>query len=147
MSNNKEKTGSDCMEWSAEDEIQLFYSLDGLRPVGINRHFFMACISERLSKALNRDIATDLIWTHLYSMYNLKALDDTVPLPFPNDEKDFSLPETEFSALLTKKKIEVEDQKKTEIKSEQSGTKSGRIFFFLGICLSRYLLIYLNFFL
>lgn len=90
-------------EWSPESEIQLFLALEGLKPVGINKYFFMACISERLSKALNREIGTDAIWSHLKTMYNLAALDDLEPLPFPNDPKEFALPEAEFSSFLDKK--------------------------------------------
>lgn len=113
----KNSESADEIEWNAEEEIQLFFALVGLKPVGINKHFFMACICDRLSKALNRDISTDLIWSHLKSMYNLKALDDLEKLPFPNKTEDFTLPETEFSALITKKKSEVEEQqKKIEVK-------------------------------
>lgn len=103
---NSESADDEKMEeiqWSAEEEIQLFFALDGLKPVGINKHFFMACICDRLSKALNREIATETIWSHLKSMYNLKALDDLEKLPFPNNIEDFSLPESEFNALIVKK--------------------------------------------
>ncbi|CRL08501.1 CLUMA_CG021350, isoform A [Clunio marinus] len=79
-------------EWTTEEEIQLFLALHGLRPVGINKHFFMVCIVDRLSKTLNRKISSDQIWKHLKTMYNLKALDDLEPLPFPNEETNFNLP-------------------------------------------------------
>lgn len=52
----------------------------------------MVCIVDRLSKKLNRKITSEQIWKHLKTMYNLKALDDLEPLPFPNDETAFSLP-------------------------------------------------------
>ncbi|XP_059622999.1 MRG/MORF4L-binding protein [Phlebotomus argentipes] len=96
------------IEWSPEDEIQLFFALDGLKPVGINKYFFMACIADRLSKALNREVSTEAIWSHLKTMYNLDALDELEPLPFPNDQRDFSLPD-EFSTLLAKKRQDVEE--------------------------------------
>lgn len=79
-------------EWTTEEEIQLFLALHGLRPVGINKHFFMVLICDRLSKTLNRKINSEQIWKHLKTMYNLKALDDLEPLPFPNDETNFILP-------------------------------------------------------
>lgn len=107
---NSESADDEKMEWSAEEEIQLFFALDGLKPVGINKHFFMACICDRLSKALNREIATETIWSHLKSMYNLKALDDLEKLPFPNNIEDFSLPESEFNALIAKKKSDIDSE-------------------------------------
>lgn len=52
----------------------------------------MVCIVDRLSKKLQRKITSDQIWKHLKTMYNLKALDDLEPLPFPNEETNFNLP-------------------------------------------------------
>lgn len=59
----------------------------------------MVCIVERLSKKLNRKINSEQIWKHLKTMYNLKALDDLEPLPFPNEESNFMLP-TELQSKL-----------------------------------------------
>ncbi|EDW72486.1 uncharacterized protein Dwil_GK20940 [Drosophila willistoni] len=87
-------------EWSAEEEVQLFHAMEGLRPVGINKHFYMSCIAQRLSKSLNREIPSELIWRHLDTMYKLKELDDHESLPFPNEEREFSLPEQDYGALL-----------------------------------------------
>lgn len=36
-------------EWTAEEEIQLFYAMGGLKPVGVNKHFYIACITDRSS--------------------------------------------------------------------------------------------------
>lgn len=65
----------------------------------------MVCIVDRLSKTLNRKINSDQIWKHLKTMYNLKALDDLEPLPFPNEESNFNLP----ADLQTKLRSESED--------------------------------------
>lgn len=91
-------------EWTPEEEIQFFYALRNLpKPVGVNKHFYMACINERLSRSLNRDFTTDIIWAHLRTLYDLDALEELEPLPFPNEECEFSLPEAEFSLLISKK--------------------------------------------
>ncbi|KAH8254122.1 hypothetical protein KR032_008576 [Drosophila birchii] len=95
------------IEWSAEEELQLFHAMEGLRPVGINKHFYMSAIAQRLSKALNREMPSELIWRHLGTMYKLKELDDLESLPFPNDEREFSLPEQDYGKLQTKKAVEV----------------------------------------
>jgi MRG-binding protein len=89
--------------------------MDNLKPVGINKHFFMALIVERLSKALKRDISSNTIWSHLETMYNLKTLDSQESLPFPNEETIFSLPEPEY--VLVKREVE-EPKIKVEPKSE-----------------------------
>lgn len=106
----KEKADSEAttMEWSAEEEIQLFKALGGLKPIGINKHFYMACICGRLSAALKRDIYPDMVWAHLQTMYNLDILDSMEPLPFPQDQCDFALPDAEFSELMAKKLREVD---------------------------------------
>jgi hypothetical protein len=39
----KDKSDTEYFEWTTEEEIQLFSALNGLKPVGINKHFFMAC--------------------------------------------------------------------------------------------------------
>lgn len=105
----KERTDCEEMEWSAEEEIQLFKALGGLKPIGINKHFYMACICERLSTALKREITPDVVWAHLKTMYNLDILDQLEPVPFPQDQCDFQLPDAEFSALMSKKLADVEN--------------------------------------
>lgn len=100
-------------EWTPEEEIQLFYAMGGLKPVGVNRHFYIACITDRLSRSLNRDYTTESIWVHLRTMYNLEALEDLEPLPFPNEEREFSLPEAEFSTLLSKKRAASEESRQS----------------------------------
>lgn len=94
------------IEWSAEEELQLFHAMEGLRPVGINKHFYMSAIAQRLSKSLNREMPSELIWRHLGTMYKLKELDDLESLPFPNEEREFSLPEQDYGTLQTKKTVE-----------------------------------------
>lgn len=46
-------------------------------------------------------------------MYNLEALEDLEPLPFPNEEREFSLPEAEFSSLLSKKRAASEESRQS----------------------------------
>ncbi|XP_017066179.1 MRG/MORF4L-binding protein [Drosophila eugracilis] len=100
-------------EWSAEEELQLFHAMEGLRPVGINKHFYMSCIAQRLSKSLNREMPSELIWRHLGTMYKLKELDDLESLPFPNEEREFSLPEHDYGTLQSKKTVEVNASEET----------------------------------
>lgn len=118
----KEKSESEDMEWSTEEEVQLLYALDGLKPVGINKHFYMAQICERMTKALKRDIAPDTVWAHLRTWYNLDVLDQMERLPILDEQVEFSLPESEFSALINKKLAETEEKKTIEMASTKPET-------------------------
>ena len=114
----KENSEPEDLEWSTEEEVQLLYALDGLRPVGINKHFYMARICERMSTALKRDIAPETIWAHLRTWYNLDALDQMERVPFAEEEVEFELPDSEFSVLINKKLAETEEKKLIENNTE-----------------------------
>ncbi|KAL9918830.1 MRG/MORF4L binding protein isoform 1-T2 [Glossina fuscipes fuscipes] len=111
MQTSKEKTIDH--EWTPEEEIQLFYALSGMKPVGVNRHFYVACVAERLSRSLNRDFLGEHIWTHLKSMYNLDVLQLHEQVPFPNEQKEFSLPEVEFGVFMSKKAASSEERRQS----------------------------------
>lgn len=121
----KDKSEPEDLEWSTEEEVQLLYALDGLKPVGINKHFYMARICERMSAALKRDIAPETVWAHLRTWYNLDYLDKMEHLPFTEEQVEFSLPESEFSALISKKLAETEEKKPVEVKTEPSSKGKG----------------------
>lgn len=78
----------------------------------------MVCIVDRLQKTLNRKISSDQIWKHLKTMYNLKALDDSEPLPFPNHEENFDLP-LELQTKLKKKRSDSEDGEPSSVTTEK----------------------------
>ncbi|KAL5286372.1 MRGBP family protein [Megaselia abdita] len=89
-------------EWSTEDEIQLFHALEGMKPVGIAKHFVMGVIELRLSQSLNKSVPREEIFKHLRTIYNLEMLDEREPIPFPNKEEEFHLPD-EFKVLISNK--------------------------------------------
>lgn len=99
---NDVKSG-DTIQWDVNMEIQLFYAMANHKPVGINKHFQMACIQEKLSNSIAKEVSTQDIWKHLETLYDLSMLVDTEPIPFPNHETPFSLPESEFGALMKQK--------------------------------------------
>ncbi|KAL6425241.1 hypothetical protein ACFW04_009468 [Cataglyphis niger] len=112
------------IEWNVENEIQLFFSMNGHKPVGVNKYFHMVCIWEKFRAAIHKDVSLKMIWDHLESMYDLTTLDEMEDLPFPSQEMDFSLPETEFIAKPRKKEeleMKLKDQrdKYKEIKKEK----------------------------
>ncbi|CAG9570694.1 unnamed protein product [Danaus chrysippus] len=94
---------ADTLEWDVDMEIQLFYAMANHKPVGINKHFQMACIWEKMSSSITKEITTHDIWKHLDTLYDMAMLDDTESIPFPNHEMAFCLPENEFGSLIKQK--------------------------------------------
>ncbi|KOB64801.1 putative mrg-binding protein, partial [Operophtera brumata] len=93
----------DTVFWDVDMEIQLFYAMANHKPVGINKHFNMACIWDKLSNSITKDISTQDIWAKLHTLYDLSMLEDTEPIPFPNHEVPYTLPENEFGDLMRQK--------------------------------------------
>ncbi|EFN77250.1 MRG/MORF4L-binding protein [Harpegnathos saltator] len=125
------ETSFDEIEWNVDNEIQLFFAMNGHKPVGINKYFHMLCIWEKFRIAIHKDIPLKIIWDHLESMYDLMALDDMEGLPFPSQEIDFSLPEIEFDGKPWRKEeleIKLKDQKDKykEIKKEKDIKESSK---------------------
>lgn len=94
---------SENLQWDVDMEVQLFYAMAGHKPVGINKHFHMACIWEKLSNSITKEITTRDIWDHLETLYDIPLLDETESVPFPNEDVDFSLPESDFTSLIKQK--------------------------------------------
>lgn len=110
----KEKTESEEMEWSAEEEFHLFLAMIGQKPIGIHKHVHMACICKRLSSALKREVQPETVWAHLHTSFNLDLLEKSEPTEKSLKEQiEFSIPESEFSSLISKK-LQEEDQKVAE---------------------------------
>ncbi|XP_015590555.1 MRG/MORF4L-binding protein isoform X2 [Cephus cinctus] len=123
----KQSESVEEIEWNVENEIQLFFAMNGHKPVGVNKYFHMVCIWEKFRAAIHKDVSLKIIWDHLESMYDLMALDDTEDLPFPSNEIDFNLPESEFSMLMKSRKkdeseVKIKDSKiHKEIKKDKDG--------------------------
>lgn len=66
----------------------------------------MAFICDKFTDNMHKDIDSHKIWTHLETMYNLEALDESESIPFPNGEREFNLPEADFGNLIDKKEEE-----------------------------------------
>ncbi|XP_064625840.1 MRG/MORF4L-binding protein-like [Lineus longissimus] len=92
----------DPVAWNVDLEVSLFHAMKKHKPVGVNRHFQMAFIYSILNSSINRRITCKQIWEKLSTLYDLQALNESEISPFPNKQVDFSLPETEFSMLITK---------------------------------------------
>ncbi|XP_013174218.1 PREDICTED: MRG/MORF4L-binding protein isoform X3 [Papilio xuthus] len=93
----------DNLEWDVDMEIQLFYAMANHKPVGIKKHFHMVGIWEKLTNSITKEISTQDIWKHLDTLYDMAMLEDTEPIPFPNNEVVFNLPEQDFGPLIKQK--------------------------------------------
>ncbi|CAN8001567.1 unnamed protein product [Ixodes hexagonus] len=92
------------VDWNADTEVQLFHAMKGHKPVGVNRYFQMACIHQKFSASINKEISSQTIWEHLDTMYDMAALHESEILPFPNPENEFVLPDNDFGDLLSKRR-------------------------------------------
>ncbi|CAG9859054.1 unnamed protein product [Phyllotreta striolata] len=99
-------------EWNVVYEGQLLDAMVGHKPVGVNKYFQMAFICDKFMDNVHKDVDSERIWTHLETMYNLEALDECESIPFPNNEMEFKLPESEFGNLIVKKDEEKKQQAK-----------------------------------
>ncbi|KAG8037874.1 hypothetical protein G9C98_006085 [Cotesia typhae] len=121
----KEKTNepTEDFEWNVENEIQLFFAMNGHKPVGIHKYFHMLCIWEKFRTAINKDVSLKAIWDHLETMYDLIALDDTEDLPYLSSEVDFTLPESDFMDLMKNKQKDESETKNKDIKDKGKDIK------------------------
>lgn len=108
------------VEWNVDMEVQLFYAMRGHKPVGVNKHFQMACVLEKFRNSIQKDVASQQIWDHLESMYDMAALHESEIVPFPNEELEFALPDSDFGNLLRRENIKREDEK--SVKSRESSS-------------------------
>ncbi|XP_071836333.1 MRG/MORF4L-binding protein-like [Apostichopus japonicus] len=114
------------VQWGPEMEVMLFYAMRKHKPVGINKHFHMMCIYEKLVTSATVKISSKQIWDHLETMYDMAALHESEVIPFPNVQQNFDLPENEFGDLKKTKsseKTNVQEDDKKEVKGK--ATPSG----------------------
>lgn len=99
---------SSTFNWTISSELALFQTLATYKPAGINKHFNMALAVDRLSTTLGDQITSEDIWIKLRSMFDLAAVDDREEvIPFPLEEKEFSLPRRDFGSLVSDKQKEI----------------------------------------
>ncbi|XP_049516517.1 uncharacterized protein LOC119445310 [Dermacentor silvarum] len=119
---------AETLDWNADTEVQLFRAMKGHKPIGVNRYFQMACIHEKFSASLNKDISSQIIWDRLDTLYDMAALHESEILPFPNPEIEFVLPDNDFGDLLSKRKekssVDKESSKRASSPAARSGAKS-----------------------
>ncbi|GFO41426.1 mrg-binding protein [Plakobranchus ocellatus] len=84
--------------WNVDMEVNLFHAMRGHKPAGVNRHFQMIAIHEKLSSA-SKKLSSEDVWKHLSTLYDLQALNESEIIPFPNKSTDFCLPESSTTGL------------------------------------------------
>jgi hypothetical protein len=95
-------------KWTNSSELALFEALIIHKPAGINKHFSMALVAEKLATQLGKDITSEVIWSKLRTMFDLAAVDDREEvIPFPLEEKEFSFPRRDYGSLVADKQKEI----------------------------------------
>eukprot|EP00090_Calanus_glacialis_P027367 TRINITY_DN43116_c0_g1_i1.p1 TRINITY_DN43116_c0_g1~~TRINITY_DN43116_c0_g1_i1.p1 ORF type:complete len:190 (-),score=60.48 TRINITY_DN43116_c0_g1_i1:81-650(-) len=95
-------------KWTNSSELALFQALIIHKPAGINKHFSMALVAEKLATQLGPDITSEAIWSKLRTMFDLAAVDDREEvIPFPLEEKEFSFPRRDYGSLVADKQKEI----------------------------------------
>ncbi|KAI5701099.1 hypothetical protein M8J75_006049 [Diaphorina citri] len=98
MSNNLSEDLSDgsseLSQWTDRDDVKLFYSMFNLKPVGLNKHFYMCEIINNMNDIQKAEgllpVTPAIVWTRLNELYNLKLLEQYEHLPQPLlEEIDF----------------------------------------------------------
>ena len=107
--------------WSTSSELALFQVLSRHKPAGMNKHFSMAVVVEALANTLDEEkqVTGEDIWAKLRTMYDLAAVDDREEvIPFPLEEREFSLPRREFSSLISEKQKEIQRDRKEAVRRD-----------------------------
>ena len=100
--------GESEFTWDVPSELALFQALIYNKPAGINKHFSMALVTEKLSSQLGPSITSEVIWAKLRTMFDLAAVDDWEEvIPFPLEEKVFCFPRKEYGGLIADKQKEI----------------------------------------
>jgi len=90
---------SEFEQWPVELEVTLFHAIRGHKPVGVNKHFQMISIHERLNSG-SKKLSSKDVWDYLSTLYDLRALNESEVVPFPNTEgSEFELLETEMQDM------------------------------------------------
>ncbi|VDP22943.1 unnamed protein product [Soboliphyme baturini] len=104
-------------KFTTKEKIVLLSALINHRPVGVNRHFAMLCILDRLKQA-GIECTNDDVWTFLRTLYNLEKIEEMEPpIPFIAKRIDF---DTQVGKFLDSKGEEEETASQEEAKP--SGT-------------------------
>ncbi|KAK5647186.1 hypothetical protein RI129_002078 [Pyrocoelia pectoralis] len=90
-------------DWNVQNECSLLEAMIGHKPTGINKFFQMLAIFDKFQEKVEKEIMGKVIWSHLETMYNLEALDESEAIPFPNSNVDFELPDMDFAELMEMK--------------------------------------------
>ncbi|KAL4236424.1 hypothetical protein ACF0H5_004809 [Mactra antiquata] len=113
------------LNWDCEMEVNLFHALRGHKPVGVNKHFHMVSIHEKLASSYKK-ITAEQIWAYLGELYDLNALNESEIIPFPNKQNEFDLPD-DFTDLQSKSfpRLKLDGDKSDSRGDKQSSTNKG----------------------
>lgn len=90
---------SEIPKWSDRDDVKLLYSMFDLKPVGLNKHFYMCEIVNNLNELQKSKglplVTPSTLWTRLEELYNLKLLEEYESL-----QPQYILEEDDFDSVV-----------------------------------------------
>jgi len=93
--------------WDLVSELALYQAMLVHKPAGINKHFSVALVADKLSEQLGKPVFASAIWKKLETLYNLNTVEDREEaIPFSLERKEFCLPRREFESLLLDRRRE-----------------------------------------
>ncbi|ESO10546.1 hypothetical protein HELRODRAFT_167047 [Helobdella robusta] len=86
--------------WNVDMQVSLFHAMRDHKPVGVNRHFQMLFIHDKINNTNNPKVANKDVWDYLGTLYDINALvNDSERIPTLSKEVDFELPTTSDNNL------------------------------------------------
>lgn len=71
---------SEIPNWSDRDDVKLLYSMFNLKPIGLNKHFYMCEIVNNMNELQKSEglplVTPDTLWIRLRELYNLDLLEE-----------------------------------------------------------------------
>jgi len=111
--------------WDITSELALYQALLIHKPAGINKHFAVALVADKLTEQLMRPVLASAIWKKLRSMFDLRAVEDREEsIPFSLEAEEFCLPRRDFESLLLDRRQEWRQGEKCRPPSYFSHTPS-----------------------
>jgi hypothetical protein len=116
------------LDWTQAEVVALTEALiaEGgiLLPIGVSKHFNMIGILRRFEIAIKRKVDVGVLWERLNDCFDMPKLDTIVNCPWPNEQVEFSLPDSDFNQLIQDRKSQSSADKLFDDESRDSG--SGR---------------------
>lgn len=74
------------IKWTTENVNHLLHAMKGYRPYGLEKHFHMMFILEKLRARSGINVTADAVWDYIEELYNIKLLSEREDLKLISEE-------------------------------------------------------------